>query len=207
MATSAGAHPHIFIDTDFDLVFDDRGRLEAVRIEWTYDDFYSLLLVEEQDLDADGDGIPEQGLLDDFAGKDVDWEAGFPGDFTVTRNGQLIDLGPPKAHEAHWRDNRVVTTHLRPVVEPLAVGDSSIVARAYDPTYFVAYDVPDAPGIEGREDCGLARKAADHGAAMRAVGEDLAALDQSADPFEVVELDDIGILFSDAFVLSCDAPR
>ncbi len=62
LASPLGAHPHIYIDTDFDLVFDTDGKLTAVRIDWAYDDFYSLLMIEENGLDADGDGTvtPEE---------------------------------------------------------------------------------------------------------------------------------------------------
>ena len=63
LASPLGAHPHIYIDTDFDLVFDTDGKLAAVRIDWAYDDFYSLLMIEENGLDADGDGTPEQARL------------------------------------------------------------------------------------------------------------------------------------------------
>ena len=92
LASPLGAHPHIYIDTDFDLVFDTDGKLAAVRIDWAYDDFYSLLMIEENGLDADGDGTPEQARLDAFAGQDVDWEAGFPGHFTLDAAG--TPLGP-----------------------------------------------------------------------------------------------------------------
>lgn len=204
-ATPAAAHPHIFIDTAFDLVFDEVGRLSAVRVEWVYDDFYSLLMVEEKNLDSDGDGVPEQDRLDAFAGQDVDWAAGFPGDFSVTVDGIEALLAPPKNHTATWRDERFVTSHFRPLARPVEVAGHEIVARSYDPTYFVAYDVPGAPGIIGREGCRLLRQAADREAAQEKYGDALAAVDMTEDPFEVVEIPDIGVLFADAFALSCAA--
>ncbi|WP_116082361.1 DUF1007 family protein [Tropicimonas sp. IMCC34011] len=203
-ASGASAHPHIFIDTDFDLIFDADGRIEAVLVEWTYDDFYSLLLLEEKDLDENGDGVPEQERLDAFAGQDVDWDAGFPGDFTLTIDGAPIELDPPVSHTAEWRDERYVTSHIRPLAEPAAIEGHDIVARAYDTTYFVAYDVPGEPGVIGREGCSLLRNEADFEAARAKYGDLLAAVDMASDPFEVVDLPDIGILFTDAFLLSCD---
>lgn len=205
-AIPARAHPHIFIDTAFDLIFDEAGRLAAVRVEWSYDDFYSLLMVEEKKLDGDGDGVPEQSRLDAFAGQDVDWAAGFPGDFSVTIDGSEAPLAPPKDHTATWRDDRFVTSHLRPIVDPVDSTGRNIVARSYDPTYFVAYDVPGSPGTVGREGCHLQRQASDRKAAQEEYGDALAAVDMAEDPFEVVEVPDIGILFADAFVLSCDEP-
>lgn len=202
----AVAHPHVFIDTGFGLVFDEAGRLSAVRVEWAYDEFYSLLMIEEYGLDADGDGIPEPERLGAFAGRDVDWSAGFPGDFSVTVDGTEVALAPPDDHAASWREGRYVTTHVRPLAAPLEVTGRAVVARSYDPTYFVAYDVPEEPQVIGRDDCRLTREAADRAAAEADYGDALAAIDTSGDPFEVVDLPDIGILFADAYVLACSAP-
>ncbi|WP_245544335.1 DUF1007 family protein [Oceanicola granulosus] len=202
---AAPAHPHVFIDAGFELVFDEDGRLEAVRIEWAYDDFYSLMLIEENGLDADGDGIPEQAALDAYAGGDVDWAAGFPGDFTIEKDGAALALDGPVAHEARFEDGRYVTSHVRPLAEPLDPTGGRVVARAYDPTYFVAYDVPGEPAVIGRDDCALRRDRADREAAEQAYGEELAAIDMTADPFEEIDLPDIGVLFADAFVLTCAA--
>ncbi|MEY8837883.1 DUF1007 family protein, partial [Cribrihabitans sp. XS_ASV171] len=30
------AHPHVFIDTGLELIFDDKGHLTHVRVEWAY---------------------------------------------------------------------------------------------------------------------------------------------------------------------------
>ncbi|HMO72532.1 MAG TPA: DUF1007 family protein, partial [Paracoccaceae bacterium] len=47
-AAPAGAHPHIFIDTGLEVIFDGQGRPAAVRVSWTYDDFYSLLMIVDR---------------------------------------------------------------------------------------------------------------------------------------------------------------
>lgn len=52
---SANAHPHVFIDASFALRFDGQGRLMAIRIYWLYDAFYSLSMIEDAQLDHDGD--------------------------------------------------------------------------------------------------------------------------------------------------------
>lgn len=195
-------HPHVFIDTEIELIFDPDGRLSAVRIAWYYDEFYSLMLVEENGLDANGDGTPDPDLLAGYAGKDVTWEAGFPGDFTLHRLGVELPLDRPEDHVARYDAGRIVTEHTRPLTVPATV-TGGVVARAYDPTYFVAYDVPSLPTITGRDDCTVTRDAADRAEAQEKYAEDLAKVDQSGDPFAVVDLPDIGILFADAFEITC----
>lgn len=197
------AHPHVFIDAAFELVFDEAGDLAAVRIDWAYDEFYSLMLIEENGLDADGDGTPEQAALDGYAGRDVDWAAGFPGDFVIERDGEAVALDGPVKHRARFEDGRLVTSHVRPLAEPFDVSGQVVTARAYDPTYFVAYDVPVEPTVAGRENCVLRRNVADREEAEEEYGEQLAAIDASSDPFAEIDLPDIGVLFADSFVLTC----
>ena len=202
-ATAVSAHPHIFIDTTFDLRFDEEGQLVAVEVEWSYDAFYSMLTVEEAGLDADGDGVPEQERLDAFAGTDVDWAGGFPGDFDLQLGGTPLALETAEAHEASYQDGSLVTRHVRPLEEPVLPGGEAIIARAYDPTYFVAYDVPTTPDATGPVSCTVERTEADTEAAQDKYGELLAEIDETEDPFETVDLPDIGILFADTFVFSC----
>ncbi len=199
------AHPHIFIDTAFELILDAEGRATAVRIDWAYDEFYSLLLIEENGLDADSDGEPEAAQLAAYAGKDVDWEAGFPGDFVVMANGAQIALDRPVDHAARFENGRIVTSHTRPFATPVDVRAQQIAAQSYDPTYFVAYDVPQTPSVAGTSDCSFSRNEADRAAAEREYGDKLAAIDAGDDPFEEIDLPDIGVMFADTFVLTCTA--
>ncbi|MFD0858326.1 DUF1007 family protein [Roseovarius aquimarinus] len=199
------AHPHVFIDAALSLIFDDEGRLAALRIGWSYDEFYSLVMIEDAGLDADGDGTPEPDKLEAFAGKDVDWDAGFPGDVTLEREGSDVALARPVKHRAYYEEGRIITTHVRPLAEPIEV-DPEAVARIYDPSFFVAYDVPTLPVIEGAEACEVTRRAADTDKAYAEYGEKLASVDMDEDPFAEVDLGDIGILFADAFEVTCAAP-
>jgi ABC-type uncharacterized transport system substrate-binding protein len=198
---AAVAHPHIFIDTAFTLVVEG-DRVTAVRVDWAYDEFYTMLMIEEYGLDGDGDGLPDSDLLDAFAGQDVDWDAGFPGHFALTQNGRDVALAGPVSHAARFENNRVITSHTRPLETPVPV-DSGLIARAYDPSYFVAYDVPEAPAVAGATACRFEREEADRKAAQAEYGEKLAAIDRAEDPFEVIEIPDIGILFADSFHLRC----
>jgi ABC-type uncharacterized transport system substrate-binding protein len=47
-AQAANAHPHIFIDSGVEVIFDSQGQMTALRISWAYDDFHSLLAIEDR---------------------------------------------------------------------------------------------------------------------------------------------------------------
>lgn len=59
-AAPLAAHPHIFIDTGFELILDEAGHMTHVRVSWQYDDFYSLLITEDMALDTDLMALREQ---------------------------------------------------------------------------------------------------------------------------------------------------
>lgn len=198
------AHPHVFIDAAAALIFNEEGALAALRIGWSYDAFYSLVMIEDRGLDADGDGTPEVAQLEAFAGKDVDWAAGFPGDVVLSVDGEAVALLPPIRHRALFENGRIITTHVRPLETPVAV-TMPVTLQIYDPSYFVAYDVPVLPSIEGGDACKLARSRADTSRAQAEYGDKLAAVDVSDDPFEAVDLGDIGVLFADSFTMTCAA--
>jgi hypothetical protein len=47
------AHPHIWIDATLTLKL-ERERIDSVRVEWTFDEFFSAVLLEDFDLDRSG---------------------------------------------------------------------------------------------------------------------------------------------------------
>ena len=55
-AFPALAHPHVFIDTSLEVIFDDQARATGVRISWTYDEYFSLVVAEDHKIDLDYDG-------------------------------------------------------------------------------------------------------------------------------------------------------
>src|SRR3546814_15995944 len=58
---AAAAHPHVWIDARFAVIFDGQQRMAALRQSWRFDEFYSLFAVEG--LDKDGDGALAPGEL------------------------------------------------------------------------------------------------------------------------------------------------
>lgn len=200
-ALPLASHPHVFIDAGANLIFDDTGRLAAVRVFWAYDEFYSLLLVEDNGLDADGDGIPEQAALDAYAGQDVDWAAGFPGDLYLQNQGADVALARPVEHGMRYEEGRVVSWHIRPLETRLSVGSEPLLVQIYDPTFFVAYDVRLPVTVEGREGCGIEHVPAD----LNAAYDKVESLLYGPDSVEYSEdsYPEVGDLFADQLLLTC----
>lgn len=197
-ATPAQAHPHVFIDAGLTFLFDDQNRLAAVQVIWVYDEFYSLLMIEDGGYDTDGDGALTDAEKAALAGNDVDWEAGFPGDLTLRFGGETVALAGAVEHRADYENGRVVTSHIRPLETRIDIdGAGPLVAKVFDPTFFVAYDV--TKGVTtARDACSIAHTPADLDAAEALVESLMSEQDYADDDYPQV-----GEAYADSFSLTC----
>ena len=151
---AALAHPHVFVDATVEAVFDDQGRLTAFRIGWTYDELFSLMLVEESGADPDGDGQVSDDEMQALDGFDMDWGTDFLGDAYVVQGAAAVALAPgPQDWKTGWADGRLWSTHTRTLEAPLTPGPEGVTIQIYDPGYYVAYAITGEPEVTGRGDC------------------------------------------------------
>ena len=198
----AQTHPHVFIDAGLHFLFDDKGQLAGVRVVWVYDELYSLLLVEDRDLDADGDGNLTEAEKQALAGTDVAWDQGFPGDLELHfANGAPVLLAGPQEHMADYKDGRIVTSHIRPLKNRFRPDANGITAKIFDLTYFVAYDLRLSPKIEGEQNCKIHINRVDIKAAMEKVDKEY--FGPGAKKFDDDDYPEVGELFADTMVLTC----
>lgn len=202
-ATPLGAHPHIFVDTGFEVIVDAEGRLTHLRITWAYDEFYSLLVTEDRGLDPDYDGVLTQAEVASLNGFDMQWIEGFNGDTVLLEGGEEVALSGPQDVETRFADGRIITSHLRAVEGPAPDADG-LVIKPYDPTYYTAYEVTQKVTIQGSETCRARVKMPDMNADLRALQQDLSTLDANTDPSDV-GLPEIGEALANEVVITCDA--
>jgi ABC-type uncharacterized transport system substrate-binding protein len=137
----ARAHPHIFIDTGLEAIFDDQGRVTALRISWAYDDFYSLLTVQDMGLDADGDGVLTPDDLAQLRGFDMNWDADYDGDLYVLAGEMAVAMGRPEAPDVTYQNGIITSIHTRQLAQPVAPGPDGLVFQVYDSGFYTAYSI------------------------------------------------------------------
>lgn len=194
------AHPHIFVEARLEIVFDG-DQLRGVRMSWTYDDFFSFLLIEELGLDPDGDGALTAAELETLAGVVLDWPADFEGDLEVWQGGQVLELGPREQAGLDVSEARVSEVHFRPVSGDVSAGEP-IRVQVYDPFYYTAYDVYGPIEITGRSDCEATIDRADITAANDMVEEMLygkTAAEVGPDEY----FPPVGDAFADTITVTC----
>lgn len=202
---AAAAHPHVYIDASLGLVYDGEGQLTGVEVTWSYDELYSLLIIEDLGLDPDGDGMLEPDEQARLAGFDGDWEPGFDGRLYLAAEARRIALDGPQGFTADYRDGRVISRHLRPLSAPLP-GGAPLSVQVYDPEFYVDFTLLDTTRLIGRSDCRTLFEPGDPAAAPEAYRQavEMALQDGSgAAEAELVTVD-IGAAGAERLAVVCD---
>lgn len=204
LAPAAQAHPHVFVDTTIEILVDDQNRATALRIGWSYDDLTSLQIIADRGMDPDFDGVltpEEQAQINGF---DMDWPEGIPGDTYALIGETALDLSRPVEWTTDYRDARLISTHLRRLAQPVALGpDQPLVVQAYDSGYYTAYTITHA-SVTGGTGCTTSLWEPDPEAASDELKAALAELtpDQDAE----LQFPAVGAAFADEVRLTCAAP-
>lgn len=150
---TAQAHPHVFIDTGLEVVFDTDGRLAAVQVVWVYDEFTSMLSIDAYGFDPEFTGTLTEAERAELAAIYSNWDEGFAGDLYPLLNGKPLALSGPIEVVADLREGRMVIAHRRAFPDRPALNGGELVVQVYDPSYFTAYTIASEPVITGRADC------------------------------------------------------
>ncbi len=203
MPASLGAHPHVFVEAQVTVVFDAEGSL-GIKLDWYYDDLFSLLVTTDLGVDMDGDLVltsAEQDLLD---AQITAWPPEYAGDLEVMQGDAVLALGEKRDHTMTYADGLFHEAHLRPVPQ-LADAEAPLRIRVFDPSFYTAYDLRGPVLIEGRTDCTAEIIPADIDAAY-ALAESLLGGQQASDVGPDDYFPAIGDAFADTIVVTCAGP-
>lgn len=138
----AQAHPHVFVSARAEVIYGADGAVVALRHVWSFDEAYSAFIT--QGLDKNGDGKLSPDELVELAKVNMESlpDVGF---FTTAKaNGKPQEFGEPRDAGLVF-ENRILTlTYTLPLKIP-AKASRSFGLEIGDPTYFVAFDIVDAP--------------------------------------------------------------
>lgn len=152
-ATGAMAHPHAFVSTGIEVVFAPDGRATGLRITWVYDEFLSMIILEERGMDKDADGQLTEAEKAQITGFDMNWDADFEGDTYALLGEVPLALGRPQDWTADYDGYALRSTHLRRFAEPVEVTDQPLIVQSYDPGFYTEYTIDLETGFSGRDDC------------------------------------------------------
>lgn len=193
LAAPLAAHPHIFVQTGLRLVEHAPGQIAGVEVTWRYDALYSLLVLEDMGLDADLDGVLSPREQQALSGFDLNWIDGFEGDLYLHTAAGPLSLSAPQNRGAALVEGQIVSRHYR----ALAGAVSALTLKAFDPTYYTAYELD--LGIDLPAGCVAQVAKADVSAASQMVMELMG--DAGDDP--EADFPEVGEAFADEIVVTC----
>ena len=196
LAGPAAAHPHVFMETALEVIRDAEGRAVSLRVTWTYDPFFSLVLITDRGLDPDGDGRLIEAETAALQGFDMQWEPGFPGDTYAFAGESPVALSGPRDGVARYEGGQIISSHIRDLAEPVA---GLLVVKNYDPTYYTEYTIRDVVA----EGCATEIVAPDLTAAERELQAQLALI--PADGDTEAEFPEVGAAFAQEVRVTCGA--
>ena len=135
MSPQAVAHPHSWIDLRTFAIFDAQGRITALRVLWTFDEFYTAFAIEG--MDKDGDGVPDDASLRTLADASTKGLSEYSYFTFIESAGKPVAHGPVRDMESTYFQNRLGLAFTLPLAEPVDPRKSSFVYRIYDPTYYI----------------------------------------------------------------------
>ena len=127
-SSSLQAHPHHWIDVFAEWQFDRKGLISGVKLRWIFDDYYSVLLVD----DAATTGEKLQATLN----KILSNTAKHHYFLKIEHKGGEARLGTHEQASIGVRDHRIEIEFLLPIAVPLDPKHSDIVYRIAEPSYY-----------------------------------------------------------------------
>jgi len=140
----ADAHPHVFVEAREEIVFDDAGKITAIRHVWRFDDAFSAYAT--QGFDVNRDRVFSMEELQPLAQVNVESLKEYHYFTYVDVDGKQVGLGQPSEYWLQHADGLLTLFYTLPLAEPLDPAGHTVRIDVYDPQYYVAVDlVRDTP--------------------------------------------------------------
>jgi len=143
--TPASAHPHMWIDMRSYVVFNDRGLITGIDLEWTFDDGYAQMALDG--LDTDGDGVYSQDELAPLTKENIaslkDYNY-----FTVPRvNGEVVPIGEVTEYGQIYSNGKLSLHFQVPLEKPVDPRKDEFLYKVYDPEFFIDMEYADKSSV------------------------------------------------------------
>lgn len=138
-AAPAAAHPHVWIETNSDVVFDEAGRITAINVEWQFDEMYSAVAVEG--LDANGNGLYEPEELQPMAADNIAALKEYRYFTYVKADGKQVPYGEVTEFGHLYKDGYLTMYFTVPLAEPVDPRSAKVAYTIHDPTFFISIEL------------------------------------------------------------------
>jgi nickel/cobalt exporter len=142
--TLARAHPHVWVDAAAEMLFDDKGRIAAIRHHWRFDEAFSAYALQGLDVDRDGKFSAEE--LAPLAKENVESLKDFDFFTSLSVGDYQAGFSAPKDYNIDLMDDRLVLHFTLPLAMPLLTRATTVL-EVGDPEYYVAFSLPSIEAV------------------------------------------------------------
>jgi len=135
-ASTAAAHPHVFVDGALKLNLDSAGRLASATNIWTFDAPFSAFATQGLDTNRDGKLSGEE--LAPLAQTNMDALSYYHFFTYVSAAETQSEFGAPEDYFLTMAKKRLTLHFTLPLKKPIGL-DNSVNVEVFDPEYFVAF--------------------------------------------------------------------
>ena len=141
---AALAHPHVWVDAAAEIVFDDKGRIAAIRHHWRFDEEFSAYALQGLDTDRDGKYSPQE--LAPLAKENVESLKDFDFFTSLSVGDYQAGFAAPKDYHLELMDGRLLLHFTLPLASPLLTRGTAML-EVGDPEYYVAFSLPSIEAV------------------------------------------------------------
>lgn len=137
MSPAAQAHPHAWIDLRSTVKQDEQGRVSALVLDWTFDEYYSAFILE--DILKQGTPSPEKlaETLNATGRENLNNLREYDYFTVIKADGEKQTLGDVIEFKTDIRDQRLWMRFEIPLPAPIDPKAHKITYAVFDPTYYI----------------------------------------------------------------------
>ena len=142
----AVAHPHVFVESNLEIVRNNEGAVTELRHVWRFDDLFSADVL--LNYDENGDGKLEPNELDEV-GRTIGSSISEYDYYTEVRSGSDNDeFEQPEAVMVDYVDNQVLVFFSLKMKQPVSLKGKPFKVSVSDPTFYVAMEIADEAAVQ-----------------------------------------------------------
>ncbi len=138
-SVETSAHPHVWVGTSAEFLFDDAGMVAAVKVIWRFDDLYSSFAI--QGADADKDGVTSHAELVALGRENVKFLKAWNYFTDLRIDGTPLDVGDVAAFDNRDDDGILEFSFTLPFDYPVDPTKHRLRMASFDPSYYVAFEI------------------------------------------------------------------
>lgn len=203
-ATPATAHPHVWIQMQSGVVFNDQGQISAVKVTWTFDDSYTQMALDG--LDKNGNGTYEPEELEPLTRENLESLKDYDFFTHVRFAGKPQALGAPVDPGQTYSGDKLQLHFQLPLATPVDPAKGEFVLKIYDPEFFISFEYTGADPVTVSGNVPAACKPVLKPLPTDAeVDQTRAMLSTKGPDWKPEEQEDFGALFAQPATIQCQA--